>query len=145
MRGDELTCLKRQKYHEGKDRVEVYEEIETLKESQIVLKNNKLEIKHLVKENKKLKEENESLKNQVFNLQFKIVSASKPIIEEVDNIQYLKLIMLTLNGDKRLTKRKIAKEIKVVEPKTKKCLDFLERYNCIKSKGVKGGKEYWRE
>ena len=71
MRGDELECLTKQKFREGKQGEEVYQEIDDLKESQIILKNNKKEIKNLNKENEKLTDEKKKLKDKLYETNLK--------------------------------------------------------------------------
>ena len=111
MRGDELESLTNQKFREGKNSDVVFDEIEDLKESQIILKNNKREIKNLNKDNEELIKENEKLKSRIFNLQFKIDSIGRP--EEEETLPNLNIIMLGLNGKDKLTTNEIAEECKI--------------------------------
>lgn len=145
MRGDEIQALSKQKYSEGKDSERVNEEIETLKNSQIILKNNKIQIIHLQKDIDKLNQENIKLKEKIFNLQFKLdkTEQTKEIVE--GNVRYLSRIMIILKKGVKTTQSEIVELCCTVTKEIKPCLHFLERYNLIKSEKIKGLKRYWIE
>lgn len=68
MKGEEVQSLVGKKLREGKDFPEINEEIEELKESQVIFKNQEKELKRL--NNKILSQDNEikELKNKLFKL-----------------------------------------------------------------------------
>lgn len=145
MRGDALQGLKQQKLAEGKDLVEVNDEINHLVYSQIEFKQCKKEIKHLTKDNEKLLDQNDKLKRKVFDLQLKADSTKgEPSIKESkeSDIKILKKTMLMLKNQEQLTVEELAGRCLTPIRKMEECLGFLSVYGIVTS-NKKGERRYY--
>jgi TolA-binding protein len=153
MKREEVDCLIINKLQEGMDYPEINEEIQTLKESQIVFKKQKDELSQLNKKIQQLTKENENLRKQNFKLKFekdsKVIEKREEKRSELKEsgegtIRDLKRLLLILRDTKEpLCLSQIKKDCLLSDKKALSCLGFLEKYNLVISEENEKGITKW--
>lgn len=145
----EVSYLVEEKLKQGEDYSEIYEEIKTLKQSQIVFKKQKSEIQILKEQLEKKDRLIKDLQNKNFKLNIQVDSNREDKRTELKqngngDMKSLKRIMLILTDSKiPLCFTSIKEECCLGREKTYSCLGFLEKYLLIKRKKDEKGVDVW--
>jgi len=140
MKSEEVGVLIKNKKEEGKDTPTIFNEIRTLKESQIIFKEQKREIQRLNKELEKIGKQLETLKEKQFREGLK---PKVEVKEDKDNknhtIKIMARILNILETENRdLTQTQLKDFCCTSHPKIVPCLMFLTKHNLIKKEITNG-------
>ena len=145
-----MQSLVVKKLHEGKDYEEAYEEIDTLKKSQIVFKHQKSELTKLRELVTKQEEEIKDLKNKNFKLNIKCDAErdkEREVLKENGNgnCKNIKRIWLIMNEYKEpLCLSDITRNCFIDNKEVLSCLGLLEFLGKIKMEKDSKGTQEWK-
>jgi len=131
MKQEEEQVLFREKVNEGKTEREAFDEIETLKQSQIKFKVQEKELKHLRNRVEKLEKQNNDLKNKLLvkNLQPKV--EQKIELKLNGNFLILKRMIRNMDKSKFYSIKELSKEMCCGAESIKASLIILKELNLI--------------